>query len=291
MALLHELIANDLVDHAFLKRYTNAPQLVVLDDGEREGLFAFDPDPAKGPPGDGRDPHNKLVWDKASGTIKAAYPEGIADGCDPALEGHYTLADGTRVAPSFQLLRERVAPCTPEWAAAITGIDADAHPQARARARRDGAAAGVRAADRLDRRLGQASRDDAGAAGRVPRDARPGGALERLPDRARAGGADERARHDRRARRLSPQGAVSAPHRAELPRLQLARHDPAEHAAERGAARLSGQSRRARDQPRRLADPHRPRVLVGAPAVGARADAQRDHQRDAGATRTGSTRC
>ena len=78
----------------------------------------------RGPPGDGRNPHNKLVWDKASGSVKPAYPEGIADGCDPALEGHYTLADGTRVAPSFQLLRERVASCTPEWAQAITGIDA-----------------------------------------------------------------------------------------------------------------------------------------------------------------------
>jgi anaerobic selenocysteine-containing dehydrogenase len=124
MALLHELIARDLVDHAFLKRYTNAPQLVVLDDGAREGLFAFDPNPEKGPPGDGRHPHNKLVWDRASGRVLNAYPEGIADGCDPALEGHYTLADGTRVAPSFQLLRERVADCTPEWAAAITGIPA-----------------------------------------------------------------------------------------------------------------------------------------------------------------------
>ncbi len=125
MALLHELIANDLIDRPFLKRFTNAPQLVVLDEGHREGLFAFDPDPAKGPPGDGREPHNKLVWDLPSSSVKAAYPEGIADGCDPALEGHYTLADGTRVAPSFQLLRERVAPCTPEWAAAITGIAAD----------------------------------------------------------------------------------------------------------------------------------------------------------------------
>ncbi len=124
MALLHELIRTDLVDHAFLKRYTNAPQLVVLDDGPRQGLFAFDPDPAKGPPGDGREPHNKLVWDLASGSVKAAYPEGIADGCDPALQGHYTLADGTRVAPSFQLLRERAASCTPEWAEAITGIPA-----------------------------------------------------------------------------------------------------------------------------------------------------------------------
>ncbi len=125
MALLHELIRTDRIDRAFLKRFTNAPQLVVLDDGEREGLFAFDPDPAKGPPGDGREPHNKLVWDLPSQSVKAAYPEGIADGCDPALEGHYTLADGTRVAPSFQLLRERVESCTPDWAEAITGIPAE----------------------------------------------------------------------------------------------------------------------------------------------------------------------
>ena len=122
MALLHELIRTDTLDHAFLKRFTNAPQLVVLDQGAREGLFAFDPNPEKGPPGDGRNPHNKLIFDKTSGTVLNAYPEGIADGCDPALEGHYTLADGTRVAPAFQLLRERVATCTPQWAAAITGI-------------------------------------------------------------------------------------------------------------------------------------------------------------------------
>jgi anaerobic selenocysteine-containing dehydrogenase len=124
MALLHELIAQDLIDRPFLKRFTNAPQLVVLDDCDREGLFAFDPDPRKGPPGNGRHPHNKLVWDLPSGSVKAAYPEGIAEGCDPALEGRYTLADGTRVAPAFQLLRERVAECTPAWAAAITGIPA-----------------------------------------------------------------------------------------------------------------------------------------------------------------------
>jgi sulfite dehydrogenase (quinone) subunit SoeA len=122
MALLHELIRSDRIDHDFLKRCTNAPQLVVLDEGEREGLFAFDP--AAGPPGDGRNPHNKLVWDKPSGRVLHAYPEGIADGCDPALEGHYTLNDGTRVAPSFQLLRDRVAACTPQWAEAITGISA-----------------------------------------------------------------------------------------------------------------------------------------------------------------------
>ena len=125
MALLYELIRTDTLDHAFLKRFTNAPQLVVLDEGAREGLFAFDPNPEKGPPGDGRNPHNKLVFDKASGQVLNAYPEGIADGCDPALEGNYTLADGTRVTPAFQLLRERVAACTPEWASAITGIAAE----------------------------------------------------------------------------------------------------------------------------------------------------------------------
>ncbi len=291
MALLHELIASDRIDHAFLKRFTNAPQLVLLETGcDREGMFAHDPDPAKGAPGDGRHPHNKLVFDKSDGTIKAAYPEGIAPGCDPALDGHYTLADGRRVAPSFQLLRERVAPCTPEWASAITGIPAGAHRQARARARHGRVRAGLRAAHSLDRRLGQEARDDAGAAGRLPRHARARGALERLSDRARAGGADERARHHRRAGRVSPQGAVSAPHRAQLPRLQFARHDQAEHAAQRGAARLSGQPGRARHRRRRHADAHRPRVLLGASALGARPDAHGDHQRHAAATRTGSTR-
>ena len=123
MALLHELVRTQQVDHAFLRRFTNAPQLVVLDEGEREGLFAFDP--AAGPPPDGRNPHNKLVWDLATGRALHAYPEGIADGVDAALEGRYTLADGTRVAPSYQLLMEQVADCTPQWASSITGIPAE----------------------------------------------------------------------------------------------------------------------------------------------------------------------
>jgi sulfite dehydrogenase (quinone) subunit SoeA len=122
MAWLHELIRLDLVDHAFLKRFTNAPQLVELA-GEREGLFAFNP--SNGPAPDGRNPHNKLIFDKTSASIKAAYPEGIQDGADPALDGEYTLADGSKVTPSFALLRERVRLCTPEWASQITGIPAE----------------------------------------------------------------------------------------------------------------------------------------------------------------------
>jgi len=122
MALLHELLATDLIDRPFLQRFTNAPQLVILDEGEREGLFAFESE--NGPPGDGRNPHNKLAWDKASNSSVRAYPEGNEEGRDLALEGHYVLPDGTCVAPALQLLRERVASTTPEWASQITGIPA-----------------------------------------------------------------------------------------------------------------------------------------------------------------------
>jgi anaerobic selenocysteine-containing dehydrogenase len=125
MALLHELVRTNRVDRPFLQRFTNAPQLVQLDTdaGARAGMFASDP--AAGAPADGRHPHNKQIWDRAAGCVRPAYPEGVAEGCDPALEGHYTLPDGTRVAPAFQLLKERVAPCTPAWAEGITGIPAD----------------------------------------------------------------------------------------------------------------------------------------------------------------------
>ena len=41
MALLHELIRTDTLDHEFLKRFTNAPQLVVLDTGARGATVSF----------------------------------------------------------------------------------------------------------------------------------------------------------------------------------------------------------------------------------------------------------
>ena len=121
MALMHELVAADLIDREFLLRHTNAPNLVVLDGGERDGLFAFDP--AGGPPPDGRNPHNKLVWDLRTQSAQPAQTSSARD-VQPALEGRYTLADGTPVATAFELLKERLAECTPEWAQQITGIDA-----------------------------------------------------------------------------------------------------------------------------------------------------------------------
>ena len=251
MALLHELIRTDTLDHAFLKRFTNAPQLVVLDEGEREGLFAFDPDPDKGPPGDGRHPHNKLVWDKSSRSRAQRLPRRHRRGLRP----------GTRrplhAWPTARASRHRSSCCanaSRQLHARVGRSDhrhpGRAHPQAGLRDGPCRADAGLRAADPVDRCLGQAASDHAGSAAGLPCDARPGGAFQWLPDGARAGRADVGAGHHRRARGFSPQGALPAPHRAQLPRLQCAGDDPAEHAAECRAAGLSGQPGRAGHQPR-----------------------------------------
>ena len=49
----------------------------------------------------------------------------VTVGADPRLTGHYALPDGTPVKPAFQLLVDRVADCTPEWASGLTGIPAE----------------------------------------------------------------------------------------------------------------------------------------------------------------------
>ena len=118
MALIHELIAADAWDHAFVARYTNAAELLDMNEAsDRFGLFVRDPDK---PEGNLLFPQNHLWWDRAT---NRAVPHH-AHGADPELDGRYTLTDGTPVTPSFALLRERVADCTPEWAADITGIPA-----------------------------------------------------------------------------------------------------------------------------------------------------------------------
>jgi len=119
MAFLHELIGADAWDHEFVQRYTNAAELIDLDeDSENFGLFACDPDRPVGNP---LFPRNHLWWDPHAARAVTHHAPGVT----PALDGRYTLDNGKPVAPSFALLRERVAACTPEWAAAITGIAAD----------------------------------------------------------------------------------------------------------------------------------------------------------------------
>ena len=118
LALVHELVAQGLYDRSFVARYTNGGQLVITDPASpRDGLLAVD---------EGADPvnplypQNQLWWDRHSGRpVLSHTPEA-----DPALFGEFTLADGTRVQPAFQLLAERVHAHTPEWAERITGIPA-----------------------------------------------------------------------------------------------------------------------------------------------------------------------
>ncbi|MGN6388223.1 MAG: molybdopterin-dependent oxidoreductase, partial [Burkholderiaceae bacterium] len=119
LALVHELIAQGLYDREFLVRYTNAGQLVNQDENSDEfGLFAED---AASPVVNPMYPQNKLWWDRHSGKPVASH----AEGADPFLFGHFVLPDGIEVAPSFQLLQDRVKSYTPEWAEGVTGIPAD----------------------------------------------------------------------------------------------------------------------------------------------------------------------
>jgi anaerobic selenocysteine-containing dehydrogenase len=118
LALIHELVALGLYDRAFLARYTNAGQLVNQAAGRDDfGLMARNLD---GDPINPLRPHNFLWWDRLTDQAVADH----AEGADPALLGTFELADGTPVAPAFQLLVQRVSSFTPEWAADITGIPA-----------------------------------------------------------------------------------------------------------------------------------------------------------------------
>jgi len=118
LALIHEIISLGLYDRAFLAQYTNAGQLVGMDQNNDEfGMFVRTEVPEE----EGCfDPQNKLWWDRASNGPVITHTENT----DPFLLGEFKLSDGTPVKPAFQLLKERVEDYTPEWAAGITGIPA-----------------------------------------------------------------------------------------------------------------------------------------------------------------------
>src|SRR6185436_8558560 len=122
LALTHELVRAGLYDHEFVARYTNASWLLDLDPASpRFGLPALDAaNPAPDTPKDKMYPQNHLWWDAAA---RRAVPT-FAPGVTGTLEGSYVLPDGTPVKPAFELLRDRLAANTPEWAAGITGIPA-----------------------------------------------------------------------------------------------------------------------------------------------------------------------
>ncbi|KGW45245.1 molybdopterin oxidoreductase family protein [Burkholderia pseudomallei MSHR684] len=118
MAMIRELIETGGYDRDFVTRYTNAAELLDMRaEADTFGLFVRDASRAERNP---LFPQNHLWWDLGSGRAVAHHTRGAT----PALDGRYALDDGTPVAPSFALLRERVAECTPQWAERITGIPA-----------------------------------------------------------------------------------------------------------------------------------------------------------------------
>ncbi|MCG6935582.1 MAG: molybdopterin-dependent oxidoreductase, partial [Proteobacteria bacterium] len=117
LAIIHELIKQGLYDRDFLVQYTNAAELVNLDETSDDfGLFVRreDIEVEEGC----FDPQNKLWWDR---NRDQAVPT-LTQQADPFLLGEFALQDGTHVKPAFQLLKERVEQYTPEWASTITGI-------------------------------------------------------------------------------------------------------------------------------------------------------------------------
>ncbi len=119
LAIIHELISQGLYDRDFLVQYTNAAELVNLDEASDDfGMFVRikEMEIEEGC----YDPQNKLWWDRNSD----APVNTLTEKADPFLMGEFTLEDGTPVKPSFQLLKERVEKYTTEWASSITGIPA-----------------------------------------------------------------------------------------------------------------------------------------------------------------------
>lgn len=120
LAIIHEIIAQGLYDREFLTRYTNAAQLVNVDEAsDQHGLFVRVDEHDVDYTGC-IDPQNKLWWDRFSNQAVLTHSEGA----DPYLLGSFQLPDGTPVKPAFQLLEERVRSYTPEWAESITGVPA-----------------------------------------------------------------------------------------------------------------------------------------------------------------------
>ena len=93
LALVHELLRTDRIDLDFLASYSNAIWLVIDNPGGADdGLFARDAD---GKP---------LAWDRATDApIDASHATALR----PGVVGDFTLPDGRRARPVFQLLAER----------------------------------------------------------------------------------------------------------------------------------------------------------------------------------------
>ena len=119
-ALIHELFRTNQVDLDYLVRYTNSPWLVVQDPGGPEdGLFVRDPNKTA--------PHREegvpLCYDKKTESFVDATSADVT----PALFGEFTLPDGRKAVPVFELLAKRFLDekYAPETVTLETGVPAE----------------------------------------------------------------------------------------------------------------------------------------------------------------------
>ncbi|MDQ7820809.1 MAG: molybdopterin-dependent oxidoreductase [Armatimonadota bacterium] len=103
LALCHELVRQGTVDREYLARYTNAPFLVGPD-----GFFV-------------RVGGKEQIWDRRHGRPRPA----DSPDADPALDGEFTVG-GVRARPAFAVFAEHLSRYTPEWAAQVCGVPAEA---------------------------------------------------------------------------------------------------------------------------------------------------------------------
>lgn len=103
LALSNVLIERGFLDQDYLKKHTNAPFLV-----KEDGFFL-------------RIDGKEQVWDSKAGKARPLDAKDV----EPALEGEYTVG-GVKAKTAFQLFKEHVAQATPEWAAEICSVPAEA---------------------------------------------------------------------------------------------------------------------------------------------------------------------
>ena len=112
LSIVRELLKAGKIDLDYLIRYTNAPWLVIQDEGAADhGLIARDEE------------GNALVIDRKTGKATSHRNEGVK----PDLQGTAELPDGRKAVPVFQLLAEKYLDkqYSPEAVSQATGVPAE----------------------------------------------------------------------------------------------------------------------------------------------------------------------
>jgi len=113
-ALNHVLLREGYIDHSYLRFSTNAPCLV---DPETGHILRWDR--AEDPAEEWAWPDGELVYDEDRGRIRP-HEQAIK----PALRGTYEY-EGREVTTAFERYAAHIEQYTPEWAAEITGLEAE----------------------------------------------------------------------------------------------------------------------------------------------------------------------